>query len=314
MWYVLKLGVSTVCLLLVSNTALFAQKFSRVREYTYRASDVDSKSSARTNASAELRAEFLREVGAYIYSQQKISATENSYSYDDITIAISAGVVKMKMLDEKWDGKDYWIKAEMTVDLDEINKELKRLQDAVKLPPPRKDPPQPKVLPGSKTPEPDPFITRGHNNYLAWGYLSAGYPWMFGMSIVGRHGGIVGVGYYGSFGFDIGGKPVRDQDLDVGPLHYAVGIKFFPYKSIFVSAGYGTLGAEKMGGFNYDDGRWGTIGWRQGTGVSMMVGYDVFITESNGLFLSLGAGASYDFFMRDWRPAVSLKLGGWWKL
>jgi len=144
------------------------------------------------------------------------------------------------------------------------------------------------------------------HNYLAWGVLNAGYPFTLGTSFAGRHGGVVGIGYYLSVGADIG----YDYP-DIVPVHYSIGLKFFPYKSIFLSAGYGTLGVEKMSGFNDSDGRWGTEGWRQGKGPIVMGGYDILV---GGVFLSLGAGMSYDLFMEKWQPLINIKFGVAWGL
>ena len=189
---------------------------------------------------------------------------------------------------------------------------------------------------GKTTKPSSPFFEKGHNNYLAWGVLNTGYPVTLGTSFAGRHGGIVGIGYYLSLGIDIGGnstyeryaseyqsvyKPAKESsDAEfIIPIHYAVGLKIFPYKSFFLSAGYGTLGCEKMSRFNDSAGRWGMEGWRQGKGLILTGGYDILSDLKNfagdsGLFLSLGAGMSYDLFMEKWQPLINIKFGMAWGL
>jgi superkiller protein 3 len=90
------------------------------REYTYRASDNDSKNSARAIATTEMRNILLREVGEYLHAERR---SENG-EYSEKISAITAGIVEMKVLDEKWDGAFYYIKAIMTIDHDEINRRI----------------------------------------------------------------------------------------------------------------------------------------------------------------------------------------------
>jgi len=173
------------------------------------------------------------------------------------------------------------------------------------------------------------FFNKGHNNYFAWSGLNVGYPFMLGTGIAGRFGGIVGVGYYLSFGFDFGGNStyhVNDDTYGISeirysydtefitPLHYSFGLKFFPYKSVFLSAGYGTLGCEKMSPFNDGEGRWGMEGWRQGKGLIFTAGYDYLgnLKRDDGLFLSSSVGMSYDLFLDKWYPLINIKFGMAW--
>lgn len=173
------------------------------------------------------------------------------------------------------------------------------------------------------------FFTNGHNNYLAWGILNTGYPFTLGTSFIGRHGNVVGVGYYLSIGVDFGGNSTYDDDEStytlaeydfekkfIAPLQYAVGLKIFLYKDIFLSVGYGTLGCKKTNTFNDSEGRWGTEGWRQGKGLILTAGYDVLVgnLKNGNFFLSTSAGVSYDTFLDEWNPLINIKLGVAWGL
>jgi hypothetical protein len=166
------------------------------------------------------------------------------------------------------------------------------------------------------------FLSQGHNDYLAWGILSAGYPWKLGTSFMGRHGRTRGIGYYLDIGVDFGGKPtyydnINGDNLDgynksINPLHYGAGIKFFPYNNFFLSIGYGTLGSYKMTSQSGADGRWNTDGWRQSKGIPILIGCDVITGDlrkrAQALF-SFGAGGSYDTFTKEWKPMVNVKIG-----
>jgi len=132
------------CILLANSKNVFAQPTTFTREYTYQASELDSKVSASRNASAEMQNILLREVGTFIRSEQKLEIEGDRQEYTEKIEAITAGIVSMKVLDERWDGKTYWIKAEMTVDTDDVRRilsiytndekttnELKILRDAI---------------------------------------------------------------------------------------------------------------------------------------------------------------------------------------
>jgi len=116
-----------ICLLLTSSVTLFAQKKTFTRDYTYKASEMDSKVSSRTNATTEMRNILLREVGAYIRTEQKVITTGNTQEYIEKIEAITAGIVEMKVLDEKWDGETYYIKAEMVINPKEIEQKIKEI-------------------------------------------------------------------------------------------------------------------------------------------------------------------------------------------
>ena len=156
----------------------------------------------------------------------------------------------------------------------------------------------------------EPFFAKKKNNYMAWGILNTGYPLTFGTSFAGRHGNFVGVGYYLSLGVD-----PAIENFSVAPLSYQAGIKFFPYKSFFLSAGYGTLGCEKMSTYNDSDGFWRTEGLRQGEGLILMAGSDVTGNlNRGGVFLSLGAGITQDTFTKNMAPFINIKFGVAWGL
>ena len=95
-----------------------------LREYTYDASELDSKVSSRVNALIELKRLLLEEVGVYIESNTTV---ENYLLTKDEIIAISAGITETKVLDEAWNGKQYYIKAEIIVNIDDVDRKLNLL-------------------------------------------------------------------------------------------------------------------------------------------------------------------------------------------
>jgi tetratricopeptide (TPR) repeat protein len=100
------------------------QKKTFVRDYTYQAIEDDSENSAWANAATQIRHILLHEVGEYLQTEQAFTQDSVSQEYFEKVDAITAGIVEMKTLDERWDGATYYIKAEMTINTAEMNKQI----------------------------------------------------------------------------------------------------------------------------------------------------------------------------------------------
>ena len=137
-------------LFIVLSGFLFATEKTFVREYTYQASDYDSKVTSRANALEQVKRILLEEVSVYMQSEFETKEWEKQIGKNiesgefaqERIVSITAGVTETKILEEKWTGVAYWIKAEITLDPDDIkskieeivqNKEkLKELEDVKK--------------------------------------------------------------------------------------------------------------------------------------------------------------------------------------
>jgi hypothetical protein len=120
----------TILFLLIaafSTAALQAQKKTFVRDYTYQASEADSKLTARAIATTQMRNILLREVGEFLHAERTFVQTDNSQDYAEKKEAIMAGIVEMKVLDEQWDGFTYYIQAEMTIDPTEVERRIAKV-------------------------------------------------------------------------------------------------------------------------------------------------------------------------------------------
>ena len=97
-----------------------------ISEYTYRASDDDSKNSARNKALREVKIIVLEEVGVYVESYLNMKTTTTNAMQAQIVKeeirTLTAGIAKVKILEEKWDGKNFYIKVEMQVDPDSVSR------------------------------------------------------------------------------------------------------------------------------------------------------------------------------------------------
>jgi hypothetical protein len=120
-----------VLLLLVLSTSIcHAKELSFIRDYTYKASDLDSKVSARNNTLKLIKAGVLEEIVTFVSNnsslEQSQSGNEFRSSFIQRTSASSAGFLKTRIVEESWDGFEMKIKAEVTADPEKIREELER--------------------------------------------------------------------------------------------------------------------------------------------------------------------------------------------
>jgi TPR repeat protein len=106
-------------LLVFFCTTLQAETY--IREYTYKASEADSKLSSRMIALDQVKVLLLQEIGTHI--RQKINITKDgsgsTYASEDVE-AITAGLTKVDVLEEKWNGETYYLKAKVEADTQRV--------------------------------------------------------------------------------------------------------------------------------------------------------------------------------------------------
>jgi len=109
----------------LSVTVASAKTVTYVKEYTYQASEVDSKLSCRTIAMEQVKRLLLEELGTYLISE---TAVKDFQLTSDRISSLTAGIVMTVILEENWDGKSYFLKAKITTDTDELVKSIDRLR------------------------------------------------------------------------------------------------------------------------------------------------------------------------------------------
>jgi len=118
----------------------FAENKTFIREYTYQASESDSKISARNQAMREVKKLLLEELGVYVesYVNYTIEERQGHITKDFITNEIkqlSVGITETKILEEKWNGEQYYVRAEIVADptdvVRKINQTLEKRQSDV---------------------------------------------------------------------------------------------------------------------------------------------------------------------------------------
>lgn len=120
-----------IMLLLITSTSIsHAKELSYIRDYSYKASDLDSKVSARNNTLKLIKAGVLEEIISYVHSNNRLEQSQSGNdfksSFIQRTSSSSAGFLKARILEESWDGFEMKIKAEVKADPDAIRKELER--------------------------------------------------------------------------------------------------------------------------------------------------------------------------------------------
>ncbi len=112
------------CLLLATSAAWSATQ-TFVREYTYEAGEADSKLSSRAMALEQVKRALLEELGTYLESYTEVKNSQ--LTMDQIT-AMTAGVVQTQIMEEKWNGREYWLKAKVEADPDKVAADLENMK------------------------------------------------------------------------------------------------------------------------------------------------------------------------------------------
>lgn len=125
-------------ILLISVNLFFFQLYSQekifVREYTYTAGETDSKISSREKALEQVKSILLEELGTYVESYVNYNVNESekiseSFFQQEIK-TISAGTTETKILDETWNGYEFYIKAQIKANPEEVVRRINQTLSA----------------------------------------------------------------------------------------------------------------------------------------------------------------------------------------
>lgn len=121
----LKLIVSVILFSILSWTVAYGAVITFTKEYTYQASEFDSKASSRILALIQVKRLLLEELGTYLISETEVKNFQ--MTKDQITV-FTAGIVSAEVIDEKWDGKTYYLKAKIAADPKDVSKAVDDLR------------------------------------------------------------------------------------------------------------------------------------------------------------------------------------------
>ena len=122
----MRINLIFIVLVLFIPNLTSAELKTFIKEYTYQASDFDSKMSSRTIALEQVKRLLLEEVGTYLISETDVK--DFQLTKDKIT-TLTAGIVQAEILTEKWDGKTYYLKAKMSIAPQDVTKFLEGLRE-----------------------------------------------------------------------------------------------------------------------------------------------------------------------------------------
>lgn len=120
------IAIALFIIFLSFATPSFAEKVTFEKEYTYQASELDSKASCRTISLEMVKRLLLEELGTYLISETEVQ--DFKLTKDQVK-TYSAGIVGAEIIEDKWDGKTYWLKARVSADPKEAAKALKKIMD-----------------------------------------------------------------------------------------------------------------------------------------------------------------------------------------
>ena len=99
------------------NFPVFAAVKEFVREYSYQAMEIDTKETCRIISLEQVKRLILEEIGTYIESFSEVT---NYQLTKDKIITMTGGIVRTNIVEEKWDGKIYWLRARVVADPDHV--------------------------------------------------------------------------------------------------------------------------------------------------------------------------------------------------
>lgn len=125
--------VLSILLSVIIVSKAYPQKKAFIREYNYKASETDSKVSSRQKALTEVKALLIEELGTYVesYVNYQIEDKNKRITKDFFTSEIktlSAGTLETKIIAENWNGYEYYVKAEIVADPEEV---LRRINETL---------------------------------------------------------------------------------------------------------------------------------------------------------------------------------------
>jgi tetratricopeptide (TPR) repeat protein len=121
----IRINLTFIFLVLSIPNLVTAETKTFIKEYTYQASEADSKISSRVIALEQVKRLLLEELGTYLESHTEI--VNFQLEKDQIT-ALTAGVVQTQIIKEKWDGERYWIQAKIEADAGKVAKDVDALR------------------------------------------------------------------------------------------------------------------------------------------------------------------------------------------
>jgi tetratricopeptide (TPR) repeat protein len=115
------LGLILTCL----PISVWAKSKVFVENYSYNAGEADSKLTCRTVSLLEVKRLLLEKLGTYLETRTEVK--DFQVTKDEI-VALTAGIVKTEILDEKWNGETYTLTARIQANPDDVAKAIDNIR------------------------------------------------------------------------------------------------------------------------------------------------------------------------------------------
>ncbi len=115
-----------ITIILVGWQEAIATPLTVTREYTYRASEADSKITCRAIALEQVKRLLLEELGTYLVSNTEV---KNSALTKDEIVTYTAGTVATVVIKEGWNGEEYYLMAKISADANEVAKAIASMHE-----------------------------------------------------------------------------------------------------------------------------------------------------------------------------------------
>ncbi|HYA13203.1 MAG TPA: tetratricopeptide repeat protein [Syntrophales bacterium] len=113
-----------VCLVILSAiipVSADAKSVEFTREYTYQASEADSKLTSRAITLEQIKRLLLEELGTFLTSRTEVRDAQ--LTKDEI-VSFTGGTVATIIITERWNGSEYYMKAQIKADPDQVTEAI----------------------------------------------------------------------------------------------------------------------------------------------------------------------------------------------
>jgi TPR repeat protein len=110
-----------LALIMLSSTAVNAAVQEYIREYVHRVGDADSKVTSRQVSIQGIKAELPETLATYIKSRiENTQGNQTESEFKEELTALITGYVQVDILEERFDGETYYLKAKLSADPDDV--------------------------------------------------------------------------------------------------------------------------------------------------------------------------------------------------
>ncbi len=119
-----KIIICFVLILALPSLGISGQK-EFIESYNYTAGEADSKLTCRTISLIEVKRLLLERIGTYLTSRTEV---QNYRIEKDEIVVLTAGIVKLEILDETWNGETYTLTAKIAANPDDLARAIEDLR------------------------------------------------------------------------------------------------------------------------------------------------------------------------------------------